>query len=812
MASFSLGPGLHLPEHKFANGTRVLLSRIDPLKEEPSHRSFELDLPSHTSDSSGWRLDLTQSDYVFELMRKSIDSFASDVQDQEDAGIFLPPPVPGRYANQREREYILDGTHLRNILLRSFEPSEGLQAHTALQEPDDVDYVERNVLEHGYLPEHISSSPSKSLPTAGFRVEDEKSSPGFAALDGNNGVFSDNMLIHSWATRYSNPNPVVIEGDPEFKELDRMNESQKRAMAMMIGQKISLIQGVSTFLVDFIFPSNHAKQPPGTGKTLTIISTVKLLKIIFRVPQPLLVCTYTNVAVDNLVEGLAKAGLKPLRAASTAGAGKSINSADPSRANLNQWTLEYQLQHHPRYPEYLELEKRAKKITDDIKELHGKIRKLAEAKGKILSQREVEMRNRMLDDVAQKGRALGAVKKKSYGLEQEITREIVNNADVICTTCITSASAALNIVDFPVVFLDEASMSTEPASLIPLMKGSRHLALIGDHKQLPPVITSPEAQSKGLAISLFERLTLEGVVPSTMLNTQYRMHPAISHFPSLEFYNSSLLDGTADTFGNVTSRLMPPNISPTLLPPSILANGLTDLREKLADGEVRTSTRPSVIFLDHSGTESAKSKSRVNWSEAHIVASVVEDLLLKNDNLRGQDIGIIAPYVAQISLLTKLFNTDPKYRQRFNAVLGEHRAMQLTNIEIKTVDGFEGREKEVIIFSTVRNNSGGYIGFLADRRRLNVGLTRAKRGLFVVGSMNTLQQGKSARSSDGVARVGKGAESWRRYMEYVVDQGLVLKLHPGTEALANVLYGNINNVNGVLTPSSSLPIAASLRS
>jgi len=63
-----------------------------------------------------------------------------------------------------------------------------------------------------------------------------------------------------------------------------------------------------------------------------------------------------------------------------------------------------------------------------------------------------------------------------------------------------------------------------------------------------------------------------------------------------------------------------------------------------------------------------------------------------------------------------------------------------------------------------------------------------------------------------VARVGKGAESWRRYMEYVVDQGLVLKLHPGTEALANVLYGNINNVNGVLTPSSSLPIAASLRS
>lgn len=167
------------------------------------------------------------------------------------------------------------------------------------------------------------------------------------------------------------------------------------------------------------------------------------------------------------------------------------------------------------------------------------------------------------------------------------------------------------------------------------------------------------------------------------------------------------------------------------------------------------------------------------------------DRYLTFQNLNGQDIGIIAPYVAQISLLTKLFNADPKYRDRFNTVLGEHRAMQLSNIEIKTVDGFEGREKEVIIFSTVRNNSGGYIGFLADRRRLNVGLTRAKRGLFVVGSMNTLRQGRTARSNDGATKVGKGAESWRRYMEYVGQHGLVLNLQPG-DALAKVLHGNVN--------------------
>jgi len=335
-------------------------------------------------------------------------------------------------------------------------------------------------------------------------------------------------------------------------------------------------------------------------------------------------------------------------------------------------------------------------------------------------------------------------------------------------------------MDFPVVFLDEASMSTEPASLVPLMKGSQHVALIGDHKQLPPVIASQEAQSNGLGISLFERLTEEGAIPSVMLDIQYRMHPDISRFPSAEFYNFSLSDGTVDSVGKVASFLDPP------ISTHLTANPVTG-------------NRPSLIFLDHAGSESIKDRSRVNWNEAHIVCAIVEDLLLHNKDLRGSDIGVITPYVAQVSLLDRLFD---KNEERFKQVLGEQRAMQLANIEVKSVDGFEGREKEVIIFSTVRNNTRGHIGFLADRRRLNVGLTRAKRGLFVIGSIATLKAGRIDKelanmlSADMHGKTSRGAEAWRRYVEFLSSRGLVSEL--SGEKLRKALYGNYERAGGLV--------------
>ncbi|KAF8480701.1 P-loop containing nucleoside triphosphate hydrolase protein, partial [Gautieria morchelliformis] len=709
VAAFLLGPGIALPYHRFENGTQVLLSRLDPLKSLTGQGCVVGSSETEIRISFENKLDLAGVPGGESARAELLSSPGSPTSASAGAS---PPPTASPGVSRAET--ILQGTFLRDVLLAGFtDVKEAGSGGASTAKPGRT----------GAKTSTPSSSKSHADPPPAPRL----------ALP-IPGIFSPNQLIHSWALRHRRPTPVVVEGDPDMGAL---NASQRRAVAGMVGERVSVVQGVT----------------PGTGKTKTIIEAVKLLKVHFQVPHPLLICTYTNTAVDTLVAGLATAGLRPLRVGTPA----KIAPA------LHEHTLAAQVAKHPLRETVERAEEAVKRVEADIARLEDKMRGawIGGEGGKA-----EELKRRM----ERMGKALAVRRGRAWALNRAVVKDVVEGADVICTTCITAATAAMGVVDFPVVFLDEASMSTEPASLIPLMKGSRHLALIGDHKQLPPVITSRKAQAGGLGVSLFERLKKENAVPSIMLDLQYRMHPSLARFPSSEFYNYALYDGTVDLHGGVPPALLPPRSSHLAM-----------------DG-----VGPSVIFLDHAGGEEMKDRSRVNRNEARIVCAIIEDLLMHNPNMMGRDVGVIAPYAAQISLLERTLRANSAYRAQLDALLGPLRAMQVGHVEVKTVDGFEGREKDVIIFSTVRNNAAGHIGFLADRRRMNVGLTRAKRGLFVVGSVGTLRRegvGVSGGAGGGARAGGRGRKGerdvWVRYVDWLSENGAVKVLRG--ETLAKIL-------------------------
>lgn len=523
-------------------------------------------------------------------------------------------------------------------------------------------------------------------------------------------------------------------------------------------------------------------QPPGTGKTRTIVEAIKLLKLEFQVVHPVLLTAHTNVAVDNLADGCRKAGLKVVRT------GPSARVRD----SLLDCTLDAHVARHPwkgaldetkaviqkLQRELLAIMNRQQRLSDSAQRQRLLAANSAEQKTPYAKKEtgmdeegewelDEELRVAALADAADEHRptrgpeAIPLIKKqisrslaREYFLKQVITGEVLHGADVVCTTAIAAGSPSLKMIDFPIVFFDEGSMATEPISLIALMKGCRHLAIIGDHKQLPPVVSSTEARQRGLSLSLFERLINRGDVPSTMLNVQHRMHPSLSLFPNHAFYDAALCDGE-DT------HALAPLVS------AFLPSGQS------SESSENESTR-HLSFVAHSGREKKMDNSLSNWAEARLVCKIIVDLLARNPELKGSDIGIVTPYIAQVMLLERLIKREGPLRTEAEDTLGAARAAQLADVETHTVDGFEGREKASIIFSTVRTNAQGFVGFLADRRRLNVALTRAQRALFVLGNLETLK--KAQLGEMGAKAVEKpDLETIRRFAGWMESGGYVVR-------------------------------------
>ena len=286
-----------------------------------------------------------------------------------------------------------------------------------------------------------------------------------------------------------------------------------------------------------------------------------------------------------------------------------------------------------------------------------------------------------------KSNGLDKASNSAYGyLEKELRDKILKDVDVVCCTCIGALDNRLTGLRFSKVIIDEACQSREPESLLPLLYRPDQIILVGDNYQLGPIIKCKITESAGLMNSLFQRM-VDLDRPTYMLNIQYRMHPCISEFPSKKFYGGYLENG-------------------------ISAQDRIDHRTKF-----RWPGEEPVFFyhIDSQEEHSSTGVSFVNRLEAQKVVEIVNQIGL------GADIGVITFYDAQrVTIMNYL------------------RDKSGPNIEIASVDSFQGREKDYIILSCVRSNLNSGVGFLGNYRRLNVAITRAKYGMIICGNANTL--------------------------------------------------------------------------
>ncbi|TKA83311.1 hypothetical protein B0A55_00597 [Friedmanniomyces simplex] len=509
----------------------------------------------------------------------------------------------------------------------------------------------------------------------------------------------------------SSPTPISpddLSTAAEIKWHDpSLNPSQQAAIRFALAtREVALIHG-----------------PPGTGKTHTLIELI--LQLLAR-GQRLLVCGPSNISVDNIVERLARHKGIPM-----------LRLGHPAR--LLPAVLSHSL-------DVLSKTSEAAGIVGDVR---------AEMDGKQASIRKTRngRERRMIYG------ELRELRREYRQREERMVGDLVRGSRVVLCTLHGAGGFHLRGERFDVVIVDEASQALEAQCWIPVLASNApKLVLAGDHLQLPPTIKSlntkqskppakkvaevdtatndltnlsiddkpespngnhknPKPATPTLETTLFDRLlALHGPTLKRMLTTQYRMHETIMAFPSQALYENKLLAAEA-----VKTRL------------------LTDLPYAVQETE---DTREPVVFWDTQGgdfpekseeeaddeTGAAKkgrsgllAESKVNEHEAAIVRLHVGRLVAAG--VKAGDIAIITPYNGQLALLSQLL------KERFPGV------------ELGSIDGFQGREKEAVVVSLVRSNGEREVGFLGERRRLNVAMTRPKRHLCVVGDSETVGSG-----------------------------------------------------------------------
>jgi ATP-dependent RNA/DNA helicase IGHMBP2 len=343
-------------------------------------------------------------------------------------------------------------------------------------------------------------------------------------------------------------------------------------------------------------------------------------------------------------------------------------------------TLDARIAAHTHYDELKALRKRMEKVRTEASKYKRNF-----------GHQEREQR-RLLKEEAR------LLKSDADMLEFYMVNDILQHAQAICCTLVGASHPVLRGRKFKTVFIDEAAQSLEAACWIPMLRADR-VILAGDHCQLPPTIKSNEAAKAGLAITLFERGIEKHPHMATLLQVQYRMHEAIMKFPSRWFYEDKLIAHPSVKIG-----LLRPHYQP-------------------------------IDFIDTAGCgftekQDPETLSRYNEEEAALVIreaeKLVEDFGFEEWGEQQISLGIITPYRAQVDYLNKLAKAslllEPLHKL----------------ITIHTVDAFQGQERDAIMISFVRSNEKAEVGFLADIRRTNVAMTRARKKLIMIGDSATL--------------------------------------------------------------------------
>ena len=415
--------------------------------------------------------------------------------------------------------------------------------------------------------------------------------------------------------------------------------------------------------------------PPGTGKTTTLVQAI--LETIRR-ERRVLVCAPSNTAVDLLTEKLAERGVNVIRL------------GNPSRVSdlLLKHTLDAGVMAHASYAKMHAMRQTAEQHRDTASE-HVRNFGFEERQHRQWLREEARTLRQAADD-----------------LERFMTEDVLESVQVITCTLVGASHRHIRHLSFETVFIDEAAQALEPGCWIPIAKGQR-LVLAGDHHQLPPTVKSEKAAREGLRETLFEKCIQRQPDTARMLTMQYRMHAHIMGFSSEKFYGGQLVPH-----------------------PSVR-------HADLAAYDPRFAFDLPVEFIDTAGcgyheVAIPESRSTANPEEAHLLLERLAQLLAPCDSTeydqRPLTIGVIAPYRAQINYLKDAIEDS--------AVLND--LLLQRRLSVGTVDSFQGQERDIIAITLTRSNHQGEIGFLSDIRRMNVGMTRARRKLLLVGDSSTL--------------------------------------------------------------------------